>query len=168
MNELVEKFNYNTGDYWGEARGLRFRTNVESFSHAVELQVEQDRMVKVEFDLKVNGYLLPDVVHTLSGNRPTNNKWFTPKKIIIGQEIVATDFNMESLDPNTEKWRNQNYPNLQKDVVILPPPEVVGNLLNSPNPPPIRIPPPPIENIVLLEDGDIFLCEDGNIRIFEN
>jgi hypothetical protein len=122
MNTLVERMNFETDDYWGDARGFRFRTNIESFSHAIELQVDQDRMVKTEFDLVVHGYLLPDSSYGLDGSKPTTKKWFTPKKIVMGEEVVTTDFDMSSFDPNKEKWRRQDYPNLQKDVVIPPPP----------------------------------------------
>ena len=125
MNTLVERLNFETDDYWGDAKGYRFRTNIESFSHTIELQVDQDRMVKTEFDLVVHGYLLPDANYGLDGSKPTTQKWLTPKKIVMGQEVVATDFDLASMDENREKWRKQEYPNLQKDVVIPPPPVVV-------------------------------------------
>jgi hypothetical protein len=124
MNTLVERMNFETDDYWGDARGFRFRTNIESFSHAIELQVDQDRMVKTEFDLVVHGYLLPDTNYGLDGGKATTKKWFTPKKIVMGEEVVSTNFKFSDLDPNKEKWRRQDYPNLQKDVVIPNPPVV--------------------------------------------
>jgi hypothetical protein len=118
MNTIIERINFETEDYWGELRGLRFRTKIDSFSHTSELQVDQDRMVKTEFDLLVNGYLLPDVIDRFQGNRDTTRKWFTPKKVIFGMEVVGTGFNPSSLDNNKEKWRNQNYPNLPADINI--------------------------------------------------
>jgi hypothetical protein len=132
MNSLVEKFSFNTGDYWGDLRGLRFRTKMESISHTVELQVDTDRLVKSEFDLTVNGYILPDAMDKLTGKQMTAEKFYTPKKLIMGQETVMTEFNpVAPLPENAEKWRNQNYPNLQKDVPIIPPPTVQGNPLNT-------------------------------------
>jgi len=122
MNTLVERLNFETDDYWGDLRGLRFRTKIDSFAHTVELQVDQDRMVKTEFDLTVYGYLLPDVNYSLGGNKPTTQKRFTPKKILMGMEVVATDFDWSNLDSNSEKWRNQNYANLRADQVIPSPP----------------------------------------------
>lgn len=122
MNTLVERLNFETDDYWGDAKGYRFRTNIESFSHAIELQVDQDRMVKTEFDLVVHGYLLPDANYGLDGSKPTTQKWLTPKKVVMGQEVVSTDFEFSKIDPNREKWRRQDYPNIQKDVEIPNPP----------------------------------------------
>lgn len=131
MDYLVEKFSFNAEDYWGDLRGLRFRTKIESISHIVELQVDTDRLVKSEFDLTVNAYILPDTINRLQGNQPTTQKWFTPKKVIMGIEVVSTDYNIQSLDKTSEKWRSQNYPNLQKDIQINPPPVVQGNPLNT-------------------------------------
>ena len=131
MNAVIEKINFETEDYWGELRGLRFRTRIDSFSHTVELQVDQDRIVKSEFDLIVRGYLLPDVNYKLGGVNATNKKWLTPKKIVMGTETVTTDFRIETLDKNREKWRNWKYPNLPKDTVIPAPPVVPPTIIQS-------------------------------------
>lgn len=128
MNTLVERFNFEAEDYWGDLRGLRFRTKIEDFQHEVELQVDQDRMVKTEFDLVVNGYLLPDVITKFQGTTDTTRKWMTPKKVIIISETVGNDFNF---DKNAEKYRNQEYPNLQKDVVIPSPGLPLENGISS-------------------------------------
>lgn len=131
MNTIVERINFETEDYWGDALGLRFRTKIDSFSHTIELQVDQDRIVKTEFDLLVNGYLLPDMNYSLADGKMTTQKWFTPKKVVMGVETVATDFDFSKTDPNKEKWRNQNYPNLPKAEIIPTPPVVLGNSLNT-------------------------------------
>jgi hypothetical protein len=123
MNTVVERVNFETEDYWGDLKGFRFRTKIDSFSHTIDLQVDQDRMVKTEFDLIVYGYLLPDRNYGLSGkNKPTTQKRFTPKKVVMGVETVATDYEFYNLDGNREKWRNQKYPNLPADEVIPSPP----------------------------------------------
>ncbi len=130
INTLVEKINFETEDYWGDIRGLRFRTRIDTFSHTVELQSDQDRMVKVEFDLLVNGYLLPDTIDKFTGNAPTTQKHFTPKKIIFAAEVVDAGFQTLAKQ-NLEKWRNPNYPNLPATEPVSSPPVVVGNALNT-------------------------------------
>lgn len=122
MNGLVETIQFNTKDYWGSRKGFRFRTKVESYGHTVELQANEDRIVKTEFDLTTHGYILPDTITKLERHQMTTQKFFTPKKIIMGMEVVATDYNLQQLDINREKWRNKNYPNLQADVPIPEPP----------------------------------------------
>jgi hypothetical protein len=127
MNALVERLNFEAEDYWGDVRGLRFRTKIDSFSHTIELQVDQDRMVKTEFDLLVNGYLLPDINYGLTtGNKITTQKWFIPKKVIMGVEVVSTGFDWNTVKSNADKWRSQKYPNLPKlEVDAIIPPYVV-------------------------------------------
>lgn len=124
MNDLVSAIQFNTKDYWGSRRGFRFRTKVDSFSHTVELQAGEDRIVKTEFDLLTHGYILPDTMTKLDTHESTVKKMFTPKKIVMGMEVVSTDFDMSKLASNAEKWRSPYYPNLQKDVP-LPVPGVV-------------------------------------------
>ena len=122
MNELVQAIQFNTRDYWGSKKGFRFRTTVDSYSHTVELQADEDRIVKTEFDLKTHGYILPDTFTKLEKHQMTTQKVMTPKKVVIGAEIVNTGFELKKLDKNREKWRNPSAPNLQKDVPIPVPP----------------------------------------------
>ncbi len=131
MNALVERINFETEDYWGELRGLRFRTRIDSFSHTIELQVDQDRIVKTEFDLIVHGYLLPDLIYKMKQTQATNRKWMTPKKIVMGTEVTAKDINGLILGENDEKWRNWKYPNLPKSAIIPAPPVVEPTALTS-------------------------------------
>lgn len=128
VNKIVERMNFEAEDYWGEKRGYRFRVKLDSISHTIQLATDQDRMVKAEFDLTVNGYLLPDVIDFFDGKQDTTQKWLTPKKIVMGEEVVASDFDMTSLDVYGEKWRNQNYPNLRKDTIIPAPPVVFSTM----------------------------------------
>lgn len=129
MNPIVEKIRFNTNDYWGSSKGLRFRVRVESYAHTTELQTDQDRMVKTEFDLIVHGYILPDTMTKLEKHQKTTNKFFTPKKLIMGMEVVGTDYNMLQLDKNREKWRNKKYPNLPEDVPIPSVPNVAEDTI---------------------------------------
>jgi hypothetical protein len=135
INTIVEKINFETDDYWGDLRGLRFRTKIDSFSHTIELQVDQDRLVKVEFDLIVNGYLLPDVINYLKGQKSTTQKYLTPKKIIFGIETCG-DIDELKHEEKNKKWRNPNYPNLPIDKKIESPPvsfEINTSIYNFPS-----------------------------------
>jgi len=134
MNDLVQAIQFNTRDYWGSRKGFRFRTKVESYSHTVELQADEDRVVKTEFDLTTHGYILPDQITKLDKHQMTTTKMFTPKKIVMGAEVVNTEFDLKSIDKNRQKWQNPNYPNLQADVPIPNPPiSVVDGIIDSSN-----------------------------------
>jgi hypothetical protein len=168
MNELVQRINFETDDYWGDVRGLRFRTKIESFSHVVELQVDQDRLVKTEFDLTLNGYLLPDIIDKMKERTETTRKWLTPKKVIMGMEVVNTGFDINNINRDFEKWKNQNYPNIQKDVIIPPPPmsfssniEIIDETTQS------SLIPISVGNYLFTEDGNTRITENGDNRILE-
>ena len=126
MNKLVEKINFETEDYWGEPRGIRLRTKVDSYSHTVELSADTDRVVKTDFSLIVHGYLLPDSFNIEFEKRPTVRKVLTPKKVLMGMEVVTSDFNAnDTVDPKTiTNWRSKQYPNLQKNDEPPAPPMV--------------------------------------------
>ena len=80
MNKIVEKINYSDGAYWGEPGKMRFRTKIESFSDAS--QVEGERLIKTTFGMNLNGYILPESFN----DEITTQKYLTPKKIIIREE----------------------------------------------------------------------------------
>jgi len=121
MNLIVERIKFDTEDYWFDTRGFKFRTRIESFNHTTEVQMGEDRVVKTEFNLQCNAYLLPDLY---DGKKPTTVKSFTPKKVIMGAEIVESDFDMDSVKPTSKwsEWKSKKYPNLdQKDEPEGPP-----------------------------------------------
>jgi hypothetical protein len=132
MNPLVETLKFNSMDYWGNRTGgFRFRVNIENFTHTVEIQANEDRMVKSECDLTVHGYILPDTMTKLDRHQMTTQKMLTPKKMVLGLETVATGFDFERMDRNKEKWRNPMYANLRKDTQIPGPPTTVDISLIS-------------------------------------
>ncbi len=77
MNRIVEKINYSDGAYWGEPGKMRFRSRIESFSDAS--QIEGERLIKTTFSMNLNGYILPEHFN----NYNTTQKYLTPKKLVI-------------------------------------------------------------------------------------
>lgn len=114
MNPIIEKIKFNTKDYWGSPRGFRFRCRTEGFSHTIELNADDDRIVRTEFNLITNGYILPESYQLLDRQYPTTEKLFTPKKIVMGTEVVTMDYDMAQLNSNADKWKSKLYPNLNK------------------------------------------------------
>ena len=81
MNKIVEKINYSDGAYWGEPGKMRFRTQIESFSDATE--IEGEKLVKTTFGVTLYGYILPEQYN----DQNTTQKYLTPKKIIIREDV---------------------------------------------------------------------------------
>lgn len=131
MNKLVEQLQYDSKDYWGSPKGFRFRTKIDSFGHTTELVEGDDRVVKTEFNLTTHGYVLPETLTKLDSQKATTQRMLTPKKVIMGVEVVRSDFDMSGVADNSEKWRNLAYPNLRKDDVVASPPLSFGTDTDS-------------------------------------
>lgn len=60
MNKLIEAVNFASNSYWGDPSLFQFLTKTETFADAQIYEQGEDRLVRTEFDLTVNGYLIPD------------------------------------------------------------------------------------------------------------
>lgn len=87
MNKIIEKVNYSDGAYWGEPGKMRFRTRIESFSDASE--VDGERLIKTTFSVQLYGYILPETFDS----KTTTQKYLSPKKIIVREntDSIITD-----------------------------------------------------------------------------
>ena len=125
MNKLVEAINFACEDYWGDPKRFKFRVHTNSFVHTVEVEAANSRMVRTEFDLMVHGYILPA---EFDGKKATMMRSLTPKKIVMGMEVVKTDYDFnQEIEAQREKWRNPEYPNLPADEEIPAPPVSIWN-----------------------------------------
>ncbi len=83
MNKLIEKINFSAGSYWGEPGKMKFRTIIETFTDATEV-ADNERTVKTEFSIILNGYLLPKSYNDLI----TTQKYLSPKRVIMKEELM--------------------------------------------------------------------------------
>lgn len=60
MNKLIEAINFASNSYWGDPSSFQFLTKTEIFTDSQIYEQGEDRLVRTEFDLSVNGYLIPD------------------------------------------------------------------------------------------------------------
>jgi hypothetical protein len=86
MNKIVEAFQYATDRYWGSVDGYKFRTRIESFDNQQEVGEGTERVIRTQFTMAVNAYLLPETFD----KKPTIKKSFTPKKVVFGVETDLT------------------------------------------------------------------------------
>ena len=82
MNKLVEKINYTDGAYWGEPGKMRFRTRIESFTDASEMDT-QERLIKTTFAVQMMGYIIPEEFN----NMVTTQRQLTPKKLVFNMDV---------------------------------------------------------------------------------
>ena len=84
MNEIIEKVNFATHDYWGIKEGYKFRTEVSDYSHQTELNADQDRIIKTTFTLTVFAKLLPEF---FEDGTPTTQRRLNPRKLVVGEVL---------------------------------------------------------------------------------
>ena len=92
MNKITETFVYHSNTYWGESLGYNFLTSTDTFTDATEMDVAGERLIKTEFNIVVNGYLLPENISTAAKGKVSTMKVNnTPTQVMFGYEGDATD-----------------------------------------------------------------------------
>ena len=86
MNKIVEAINYASDSYWGDPERFKFRAMIDNFTNVVETNKGQERVVKTTFNIKLNGYIIPEIVQK---SMNAFNKFNEKTKIIFSMEIVA-------------------------------------------------------------------------------
>ena len=94
MNKIVERVNYTDGAYWGEPGKMRFRSRIESFTDASELDAGE-RLVKTTFGVQLFGYIIPEEFNNII----TTKKQLTPKKLVFNMDVEKT---AEEIAPGLE------------------------------------------------------------------
>lgn len=87
MDKLIEAINFASNSYWGDPNSFQFRTMVETFTDAQIYEQGEDRLVRTEFDLTVNGYLIPDSVNAYLAQ--LTGKTYNICKIVFNTEKVV-------------------------------------------------------------------------------
>lgn len=88
MNKIVEAINYASDSYWGDPERFKFRAMIDNFTTAVETQVGAERSVRTTFNIKLNGYIIPDIVQK---SLNSFNKFNEKSKITFSMEVVTDD-----------------------------------------------------------------------------
>ena len=87
MNTVVEQFLNQHNRYWGDNTSYRFLCKVDgSVNDATTLEVGGERLVKSEFTVELNGYLIPETISNI-----VDNKKFNAKKVREGGRITFSE-----------------------------------------------------------------------------
>jgi len=86
MNKLIEAVNFASNSYWGDPDSFQFLAKTETFTDAQVYEQGEDRLVRVEFDLTVNGYLIPDSLNAYLAQ--LSGKTYNICKIVFTTEQV--------------------------------------------------------------------------------
>jgi len=91
MNSIVEQLVYSEGAYWGDKNKYKFRSKIDSFDQNVDVNTEKGRLVRSNFTLLINGFLIPETYDDLV----TTQKTRTKQQVVLGVETVVSAEDMK-------------------------------------------------------------------------
>jgi hypothetical protein len=62
LNKIVEAIEYTSDAYWGDPQRYQFKAAIDSFGFQNELTEDGERIVRSTFDIKINGYIIPEIL----------------------------------------------------------------------------------------------------------
>ena len=62
LNKVVESIQYASDAYWGDPDRFKFIARIDSFAFQTELQANDERLVRSTFTIKLNGYIVPEIL----------------------------------------------------------------------------------------------------------
>ena len=88
MNKIIEAVNYASESYWGNPERFKFRARIDDYTTNVTLNQGEERVVKSDFNIKMYGYIIPDVINKdLKSIKKFNNR----TKINFSTEVVTNN-----------------------------------------------------------------------------
>jgi hypothetical protein len=63
MDKLVEALNFASRSYWGDPNRFLFYSSIESFQDSITYDIGDNRAVRTNFNITLNGYLIPDTLN---------------------------------------------------------------------------------------------------------
>lgn len=83
MDKLIEAVNFASRSYWGDPNRFQFLSSIESFDDSITYNVGENRAVRTNFNLTINGYLIPDTINKKLANASV---YYGVSKIVFGLE----------------------------------------------------------------------------------
>ena len=100
LNKIIEAINYASDSYWGDPSRFKFIANIDNFTTITEVVKGKDRSVKSNFNIRMQGYIVPDTIQKdMTAIKKTNSK----SKILFQMETTSVpqryEANPESTTP---------------------------------------------------------------------
>ncbi|MDB4339332.1 hypothetical protein N9992_00735 [bacterium] len=87
MNKLIEMINFTSDSYWGDAEKFKFNAKIDTFSNTTEVQQGDNRIVKSDFGLTLQGYLVPDSINKELAQKPP--KFYSKSTVVFNGEATV-------------------------------------------------------------------------------
>jgi hypothetical protein len=106
MDKLIESLNYASRAYWGDPNRFQFYSSIESFQDATTFDTNDDRIIRSNFTLTLNGYLIPD---SMNKSMSSINRVYGASNIVFAMETATTS---EQFVANTNKPSSKKLGNI--------------------------------------------------------
>ena len=86
MNKIIEAANFAEDSYWGDSSKFMFRARIDTFGTTVEVGTGTDRVVTTNFDIVLNGYVIPEIKQADINNF---RKYFSKAQLFFNFEVAG-------------------------------------------------------------------------------
>jgi len=121
MDKLIESLNFASRSYWGDPNRFLFYSSIESFQDSITYDIGDNRAVRTNFTITLNGYLIPD---TLNKKLATPSNAYGISKVIFGLE---TSTGTEEFSARVKKGKS----GATKSVLLNDSVNIVNNITNN-------------------------------------
>jgi hypothetical protein len=88
LNKIIESIGYASDAYWGDPERFKFKAMIDSFVFQTELVDNDERIVRSTFNIKLNGYIVPEI---LQKDINSIKKFSDKTKLIFSIEASSLD-----------------------------------------------------------------------------
>ena len=121
MDKLVESVNFASRSYWGDPNRFLFYSSIESFQDSTTYDIGDNRAVRTNFTITLNGYLIPD---SLNKKLATPSNAYGISRVIFGLE---TSSGTEEFSARVKKGKSGG----SKSVLLNDSVNIVNNITNN-------------------------------------
>ena len=89
LNKIIEAVNYSSDSYWGDPERFKFMASIDSFNNINELSNDDGRIVRANFTLKLQGYVVPDNIQKKL--KEQNTRFFSKAQIVLNQATTVIE-----------------------------------------------------------------------------
>mgnify|MGYP003624196082 FL=1 len=125
MNGLIESINYSSDTYWGNPEKFNFNAQIDNYTNITEITQGDNRIVKTDFTITLQGYLVPQSINKLLSQKP--QKSFSKSTFIVNNEVSLVKLDGPTLGRGS---RTDRVPQDRGEVRELTNSEGITNSLN--------------------------------------
>jgi hypothetical protein len=88
INPIIEAINFSSDSYWGDPSRFKFRARIDSFTTTTEVNTEDGRTIRTNFNIVLQGYIIPNVINKQIANADI---YYGTSQLIFNFETTTSD-----------------------------------------------------------------------------